>query len=142
MYSPAIEILTAARALDLRAPIAPADATGAVVSLLRETVPGPGPDRHLAPEIAAVAALVVAGHHLAHDVRRYVALQPQVFLQTITDQSAQDVGRTARGKRHHQGDGLGWVARLCEGLVQGRQGAGCGQAHHLASIELHGVLSC
>ena len=57
----AIEILTAARALDLRAPISPADATGAVVSLVRETVPGPGPDRHLAPEIAAVAALVRDG---------------------------------------------------------------------------------
>ena len=57
----AIEILTAARALDLRAPLAPADATGAVISLLRETVPGPGPDRHLAPEIAAVAALVRDG---------------------------------------------------------------------------------
>ena len=57
----AIEILTAARALDLRAPIAPSDATGAVISLLRTDVPGPGPDRHLAPEIAAVAALVRDG---------------------------------------------------------------------------------
>ncbi|MFM7597378.1 MAG: aromatic amino acid lyase, partial [Actinomycetota bacterium] len=57
----AIEILSAARALDLRAPIATADATGAVVSLLRADVPGPGPDRHLAPEIAAVAALVRDG---------------------------------------------------------------------------------
>jgi histidine ammonia-lyase len=57
----AIEILTAARALDLRAPLSPADATAAVVALLRETVPGPGPDRHLAPEIAAVADLVRDG---------------------------------------------------------------------------------
>jgi histidine ammonia-lyase len=57
----AIEILTAARALDLRAPIAPADATSAVISLLRADVPGPGPDRHLAPEIAAVATLVRDG---------------------------------------------------------------------------------
>ena len=57
----AIEILTAARALDLRAPIAPGDATGAVIALLRADVPGPGPDRHLAPEIAAVAALVRDG---------------------------------------------------------------------------------
>ncbi len=57
----AIEILTSARALDLRAPIAPADATGAVVALLREQVEGPGPDRHLAPEIAIAADLVRSG---------------------------------------------------------------------------------
>jgi len=47
----AIEYLTAARALDLRAPLAPAPATAAAVALLRRTVEGPGPDRHLAPEI-------------------------------------------------------------------------------------------
>ncbi|MEK9663818.1 MAG: histidine ammonia-lyase [Candidatus Nanopelagicales bacterium] len=57
----AIEILTSARALDLRAPITPADATGAVVALLREQVDGPGPDRHRAPEIAAAADLVRSG---------------------------------------------------------------------------------
>ena len=55
----AIEILTAARALDLRAPLPPAPATGAVVAALRRHgVAGPGPDRHLSPEIdAAVEAL-------------------------------------------------------------------------------------
>src|SRR3954449_3336909 len=47
----AIEYLTAARALDLRAPLSPSPATGAAVALLRRTVEGPGPDRHLAPEI-------------------------------------------------------------------------------------------
>jgi histidine ammonia-lyase len=47
----AIEYLTAARALDLRAPLTPAPATAAAVALLRRTVEGPGPDRHLAPEI-------------------------------------------------------------------------------------------
>ena len=57
----AIEILTAARALDLRAPLSPADATSAVVALLRRDVPGPGPDRYLAPEIAATTALVRDG---------------------------------------------------------------------------------
>jgi len=57
----AIEILTSARALDLRAPIEPAAATGAVVALLRSTVEGPGPDRYLAPEIAAAADLVRSG---------------------------------------------------------------------------------
>ncbi|MBQ6642955.1 MAG: histidine ammonia-lyase [Saccharopolyspora sp.] len=57
----AVELLTAARALDLRAPLAPAAATGAVRDLLRTRVPGPGPDRHVAPEIAEAAALVRSG---------------------------------------------------------------------------------
>ncbi|MEV8636445.1 histidine ammonia-lyase [Streptosporangium sp. NPDC051023] len=54
----AVEILTAARALDLRAPHRPAPATGAVVAALRQVVAGPGPDRFLAPEIEAVVRLV------------------------------------------------------------------------------------
>jgi histidine ammonia-lyase len=59
----AIEVLTAARALDLRAPLEPAPATGAVRDLLRgKGIAGPGPDRHLSPEIeATVAAVVGAG---------------------------------------------------------------------------------
>ena len=57
----AIEIMAAARALDLRAPLAPAPATAAVVAALRERVPGPGPDRHLSPEISATTDLVRAG---------------------------------------------------------------------------------
>jgi histidine ammonia-lyase len=57
----AVEILTAARALDLRAPLEPSRATGAVVRLLRERVPGPGPDRHLAPEIEHAVDLVSSG---------------------------------------------------------------------------------
>jgi len=47
----AVEYLTAARALDLRAPLEPSPATGAALALLRRHVAGPGPDRHLAPEI-------------------------------------------------------------------------------------------
>ena len=58
----AIEVLTAARALDLRAPLEPAPATAAVVRLLREGgVEGPGPDRHLAPEIETAVRLVGSG---------------------------------------------------------------------------------
>jgi histidine ammonia-lyase len=57
----AIELLTAARALDLRAPLKPSPATGAAVAALRERVPGPGPDRHLAPEIAAAEDLIRQG---------------------------------------------------------------------------------
>ncbi len=47
----AVEYLTAARALDLRGPLAPAPGTAAAVALLRRNVEGPGPDRYLAPEI-------------------------------------------------------------------------------------------
>jgi histidine ammonia-lyase len=57
----AIELLTAARGIDLRAPLEPAPATGAVVALLRQQVAGPGPDRHLAPEIEAAVGLVRSG---------------------------------------------------------------------------------
>ncbi len=61
----AIEILTAARALDLRAPLTPAPGTAAVVAALRTTVAGPGPDRHLSPEIEAAVAMVADGSLLA-----------------------------------------------------------------------------
>jgi histidine ammonia-lyase len=57
----AIEILTAARGLELRRPLTPAPATAAVVATLREQVTGPGPDRFLAPEIEAAVALVTSG---------------------------------------------------------------------------------
>jgi histidine ammonia-lyase len=57
----AVEVLTAARALDLRAPLVPSPATAAVRSALRERVAGPGPDRHLAPEIEHAVDLVRTG---------------------------------------------------------------------------------
>ena len=57
----AIELLTAARALDLRAPLLPSPATAAVVAALRARVDGPGPDRHLAPEIEAAVSFVGSG---------------------------------------------------------------------------------
>jgi histidine ammonia-lyase len=60
----AVEILTAARALDLRAPLAPAPATAAVRDALREYVEGPGTDRHLAPEIEHSVRLVADGTYL------------------------------------------------------------------------------
>ena len=61
----AVEILTAARALDMRAPLTPAPATAAVVEALRADVEGPGPDRYLSPEIEATVALVRSGALLA-----------------------------------------------------------------------------
>ena len=58
----AIEIATAARALDLRAPLEPAAPTAAVRDAVRAAgVAGPGPDRHLAPEIETVVELVETG---------------------------------------------------------------------------------
>ena len=61
----AVELLTAARALDLRAPLRPAPATAAVVQALRATVQGPGPDRYLAPEIEAALQFVTSGAAVA-----------------------------------------------------------------------------
>lgn len=70
----AIEVMTAARALDLRVStgstdgkrLAPSPATGAVVDLLRSSgVEGPGPDRHLSPEIETCVDLVRSGAVLA-----------------------------------------------------------------------------
>jgi histidine ammonia-lyase len=49
----AIELMTAARALDLRSPLKPSPVSAKVVQELRRTVRGPGPDRFLAPEIEA-----------------------------------------------------------------------------------------
>ncbi|SDG98696.1 histidine ammonia-lyase [Microbacterium pygmaeum] len=57
----AIEVLTGARALDLRAPLQPAPATSAVRDLVRTAVSGPGPDHHLSPDIEAVTDLVLSG---------------------------------------------------------------------------------
>jgi histidine ammonia-lyase len=58
----AVEVVTAARGIDLRAPLAPAPATGAVRDALRAGGVGPpGPDRLLAPELAAAADLVTGG---------------------------------------------------------------------------------
>jgi histidine ammonia-lyase len=61
----AVELLTAARALELRAPLRPGPATEAVVAALRERVPGPGPDRHLAPDIEAAVDFVRTGAAVA-----------------------------------------------------------------------------
>ena len=53
----AIELLTAARGIDMRGET-PAPVSAAVIARMRETIPGPGPDRYLAPEIASAVELV------------------------------------------------------------------------------------
>lgn len=61
----AIEVMTAARALEMRAPLDPSPASGAVIALLRgHGIGGPGPDRWLSPEIEACVALVASGQVL------------------------------------------------------------------------------
>ena len=58
----AVELVTAARGIDLRAPLVPAAATGAVRDAMRAGgVGGPGPDRPISPELEAAAHLVTAG---------------------------------------------------------------------------------
>ncbi|GAB2819288.1 histidine ammonia-lyase [Streptomyces chlorus] len=61
----AVELYTAARAVELREGLTPAPATRAVVEAARQAgVGGPGPDRHLAPELAAAEAFVRDGRLL------------------------------------------------------------------------------
>ncbi len=57
----AIELIAAARGVEMRAPVQPGPATGAVIAALRRSVGGPGPDRFLAPDIEAAYALVRSG---------------------------------------------------------------------------------
>jgi histidine ammonia-lyase len=57
----AVELLTAARGIQLRAPLEPSDATGAVINALRKTTEGPGIDRFMAPEIEATVQFVASG---------------------------------------------------------------------------------
>ncbi|MDH6238326.1 histidine ammonia-lyase [Cryobacterium sp. CG_9.6] len=57
----AIEIMTAARSIDLRAPVSPGAATDAVRRVVRTVAAGPGHDRFLSPEIEGVVGLVQSG---------------------------------------------------------------------------------
>ncbi len=54
----AIELMTAARGIQMRGE-RPSPVSAAVIDTLRTVVPGPGPDRYLAPDIAAAVDLVV-----------------------------------------------------------------------------------
>jgi histidine ammonia-lyase len=61
----AVELVVAARGLDLRAPLTPARGTGAARTAVRRLVPGPGPDRYLAPELETADELIDSGELLA-----------------------------------------------------------------------------
>jgi histidine ammonia-lyase len=56
-----VELVAAARAQDLRRPLEPSPATAAVRDVLRKRVGGLGPDRVLAPELAAANDLITSG---------------------------------------------------------------------------------
>jgi histidine ammonia-lyase len=58
----AVEAACAARGLELRAPLEPGEGTGAALAAIRSAgVPGPGADRHLAPELEAVERTIATG---------------------------------------------------------------------------------
>src|SRR6266705_6197586 len=57
----AVELCAAARGQELRRPLEPSPATGAVRGVLRKTVGGVGPDRVVAPELVAAEALIWSG---------------------------------------------------------------------------------
>ena len=54
----AIELVAAARAIELRSPHSPAPRTAKIVAALRKVVPGVGPDRFLSPELRAANELL------------------------------------------------------------------------------------
>ncbi len=64
----AVEYVCAARAIDLRTPLVPSVATGALRDLLRTVVDGPGADRYLAPDLKAAEQLLRSGR-LAETLR-------------------------------------------------------------------------
>ena len=57
----AVELCAAARAQEMRRPLEASAATFAVRNALRKVVAGPGPDRFVAPELAAAVGLIRSG---------------------------------------------------------------------------------
>ena len=57
----AIELVTSARAIEMRGGLKPSPATGNVIAKLRAKVEGVGPDRFLSPELEAAVVLVQSG---------------------------------------------------------------------------------
>jgi histidine ammonia-lyase len=57
----AVELICAARGLDLRAPLRPGPGTAAALGAVRGRIEGPGPDRWLAPDLETAEELVRSG---------------------------------------------------------------------------------
>jgi histidine ammonia-lyase len=60
----AVELVCAARGLDLRKPLRPGPGTGAALEAVRTRIEGPGPDRYVAPELAQAQELITSGELL------------------------------------------------------------------------------
>jgi len=71
----AIELVTAARAIEFRKEFAPAPATASVIKELRTVVGGIGPDRFLSPELESAVTLVQSGNVVAAAKEVMSALQ-------------------------------------------------------------------
>jgi histidine ammonia-lyase len=71
----AIEVLCAAQAIDLRAPLRPGAAVAAALERLRREVPALDEDRFLAPDLAAAEELVAGGELVAAAERVVGALR-------------------------------------------------------------------
>jgi histidine ammonia-lyase len=61
----AVELATAARAIDLRAPLQPGPGTAAALAAVRARLDGPGADRFLSPDLLAAEDLVRDGSLVA-----------------------------------------------------------------------------
>jgi histidine ammonia-lyase len=61
----AVELATAAHAIDLRAPLLPGAGTAAALAAVRARVEGPGADRFLSPDLLAAEDLVCDGSLVA-----------------------------------------------------------------------------
>ena len=60
-----VELTCAAHGIDLRRPLEPGPGTAAAVAAVRARIAGPGPDRFLAPDLAAADELVRSGEVVA-----------------------------------------------------------------------------
>jgi histidine ammonia-lyase len=60
----AVELVCAARGLDLRKPLRPGPGTAAALGAVRTRIEGPGPDRYVAPELAQAQELITSGELL------------------------------------------------------------------------------
>ena len=61
----AVELMCAAHGIDLRRPLEPGAGTAAALAAVRARIAGPGPDRFLAPDLAAADELVRSGEVVA-----------------------------------------------------------------------------
>jgi histidine ammonia-lyase len=57
----AVELACAAHGIDLRAPLEPGPGSAAALRAVRSRIDGPGPDRWVAPDLAAADQLVTGG---------------------------------------------------------------------------------